>query len=70
MQKPTLALKATVTRRPVAEPADQLERQLQAEHHQAAENAAQTTVDAATAIESEPSSKDLSRRRTRYSPRS
>lgn len=61
MQKTTLALKSTVTRRPPADPVDQAERLLQAEHHEAAENAAQTTVDAATAIETETSGKDLKR---------
>lgn len=58
MPKSPLTLKSTVTRRPAAEPVDQAERQLQVEHHQAAENARQTAVEAATAIEPEPSGKD------------
>ncbi len=75
MPKPTLALKATVTRRQAAEPVDQAERQLQAEHHQAvtagastgaelvqgldSDKAHQTAGDAATVIEPEKSGKDL-----------
>ncbi len=54
-------LKATVTRRPTTEPVDQPEHQRQAEPHQAAENARQTAVEAATAIESEKSGKALKR---------
>ncbi len=75
MPKPTLALKATVTRRQAAEPVDQAERQQQAEHPQAvtagastgaepvqgldSDKARQTAGDAATVIEPEKSGKDL-----------
>ncbi len=52
-----LSLKATVTRRPAADSIDQAERQQQAEHHQAVENAAQAAVEAATATPEEPSGK-------------
>jgi len=61
MPKSTLALKATITKRPTAESVDQAERQLQAEYHQAAENAATTAQEAPTATPEEPSSKQLKR---------
>lgn len=56
-----LSLKATVTKRLAAEPvpSDMAERLEQLRHHQAAENAATTAVEASTAIEPERSSKDL-----------
>lgn len=53
MMKSTLALKATVTKRPTADPVDQVERLLQAEHHEAAENAAVTATEPATAEQTE-----------------
>lgn len=74
MPKSTLALKATVTRRQAVEPVDQLERQLQTDHHQAVaaastgaepaqdqdqDKAHQTTVEAATALEPEKPGTDL-----------
>ena len=43
------ALKATVTRRPPADPVDQAERLLQAAHHEATENAATTEQEVPTA---------------------
>lgn len=49
MPKPTLALKATVTRRPASDLVDQAECQQQAEHHQAAKNAATTEQEVPTA---------------------
>ncbi len=72
MLKSTLALKATVTKRQAAEPvpSDMAERLEQLKHHQAAENARQTAVEAATAIEPEQPRKTLSQPRTRSKPRS
>ena len=59
MPTSTLALKATVTKRQAAEPvpSDMAERLEQLRHHQAAENAATTAVEASTAIESDKSGK-------------
>ncbi len=61
MPKSTLALKATVTKRQAAEPvpSDMAEQLEQLRHHQAAENAATTAVEAATAIEPEKPDKNL-----------
>lgn len=48
-------MKATVTRRqPAFEPVDADERQLQAEHHQAAESAAVRPNEARTAVQTKP----------------
>ena len=53
MQQPSLSPKATVTRRqPAFEPVDADERARQSEHHQAAESAAQTANQGATAMQS------------------
>ncbi len=71
MPKPTLALKATVTRRQAEPiPSDMAERLEQLHPDQADENARQTAVEAATAIESEKSGKPLSGKPTRSKPRS
>lgn len=57
MQKSTLALKSTVTRRPAADPVDQPERLSQAAHHEAVENAAVTATEPATAEQTEQATK-------------
>ncbi len=58
-----LSLKATVTRRPTAEPipSDMAERLEQLKHHQSVENAAVSPNEASTAIEAEKSGKALKR---------
>lgn len=67
MPKPTLALKATVTRRPTADPvpSDMQERLAQLQHHGAQspdpDKTRQTAVESSTAIESEKAGKALKR---------
>lgn len=54
MQQPSLSLKASGSRRqPTFEPVDADERQLQAEHHEAAENAAQAANEARTGVQTD-----------------